>query len=193
MYGALVVYIALNVPVGRVLSTPLTWTILRATRGPLADAILHYVTVTNLIALAIPLVAGVVLPRVLKNRGVSLTPAVAIAALAIVVIGPFATSRIETGGLHRNAFGALAATSVTRVAAKESADDWRTSPFEATDEHRRTQATDEHRRTRATDEHRRTQATDEQEEHKPQTNTEEHRPQTNTEEHRQSSRSWTLI
>ena len=130
VYGALVLYIALNVPVVRTLSTPLTWTILRAARGPLADAILHYVTVANLIALAIPLVAGVVLPRVLKDRGVRLRPAVAIAALAIVAIGPFATSRIETGGLHRNAFGALAATSVTRIAAKGSADDWRTSPFD---------------------------------------------------------------
>ena len=133
IYGVLVIYIALNVPVTRVLSTPLTWTVLRAARGPLADAILHYVTVANVVALAIPIVTAVVLPLVLKNRRVRLNPAGTAVCLAIVAIGPFATSRIDTGGLHRNAFGALAATSVTRVAARGSADDWRTSPFEATE------------------------------------------------------------
>ena len=143
-YAVLVLYIAVNVPVARVLSTPLTWTILRAARGPLADAILHYVTVANVISMAVPLVAGVVLPRVLNKLPVRLNPARAIAAVAIVAVGAFATARVETGGLHRNAFGALAATSMTRVAAKGSVDDWRTSP--ATDEHRKT-ATDEHRKT----------------------------------------------
>ncbi len=144
MYGVFVGYIALNVPVTRVLSTPLTRTVLRAAGGPLTDAILHYVTIANLIALAIPLAVGVVLPYVLRNRGVRLSRRSAFAALAIVAIGPFATARVETGGLHRNAFGALVATSVPRLAAKGSANDWRTSP--ATDEHRKT-AAEEHRRT----------------------------------------------
>ena len=53
IYGALVLYVALNVPVTRVLSTPLTSTILRAARGPLADAVLHYVTVVNLVGAGI--------------------------------------------------------------------------------------------------------------------------------------------
>ena len=138
LYGALVAYIALNVPVARVLSTPLTWTLLRATRGPLADAVLHYVTPSNVIALAIPLVAGLVLPRVLKHRAIPVDARAVMVALFIVAIGPVATSRIETGGLHRNAFGALAATSLTRVAAKGSAADWRTSPFDAADKHEET-------------------------------------------------------
>jgi phosphoglycerol transferase MdoB-like AlkP superfamily enzyme len=140
IYGVLVAYIALNVPVARVLSTPLTRTVLRAAAGPLADAILHYVTVGNLIALAIPLVVGVVLPFVLRNRRVRLSRRSVFAALVIVAIGPFVTARVDTGGLHRNAFGALVATSVPRLAAKGSALDWRTSPFEATEEHRKTQA-----------------------------------------------------
>jgi len=124
-YGALVLYVALNVPVTRVLSTPLTSTILRAARGPLADAVLHYVTVVNLVALALPLAAGAVLPRLLKGRVSRITPGAAMAALVVIAIGPVATSRVDTEGLHRNALGALIETSVTRVAAKNGSDDWR--------------------------------------------------------------------
>jgi glucan phosphoethanolaminetransferase (alkaline phosphatase superfamily) len=133
LYAALVVYIAINVPVTRVLSSPLTWTMIRAARGPLADALLHYVTFTNLIALAMPLAAAMWLPRLLARRTIRMTAGGAAAAALLVAIGPFATARLETGGLHRNAIGALVETSVPRVAAKDAFDDWRTSP--ATDEH----------------------------------------------------------
>src|SRR5687768_9349439 len=37
LYGALVLYTALNVPIARILSSPLTWTMMRAARGPLSD------------------------------------------------------------------------------------------------------------------------------------------------------------
>jgi hypothetical protein len=133
MYAALVAYVALNVPVTRVLSTPLTWTMLRAARGPLADAVLHYVTFGNLVTLAIPLAVGVILPLALARRRVEPSPGVLVAALVVVVVGPFAASRVDTHGLHRNAFGALAATSVSRLAAVGGSDDWRASPFDARD------------------------------------------------------------
>ena len=48
VYALLVVYAAINVPVTLVLSTPLTWTMMRAARGPLADAVFHYLTAANL-------------------------------------------------------------------------------------------------------------------------------------------------
>ena len=133
MYAALVAYVALNVPVTRVLSTPLTWTMLRAARGPLADAVLHYVTFGNVVALAIPVALGVILPVLLARQRVAPRPSVLVAALVVVVIGPFASSRVDTRGLHRNALGALAATSVTRLAAAGGSDDWRDSPFDARD------------------------------------------------------------
>ena len=41
IYAALALYVALNIPVVRVLSTPLTWFMWRAARGPLADSIGH--------------------------------------------------------------------------------------------------------------------------------------------------------
>jgi len=132
LYAALVFYIALNVPVTRVVSSPLTWTMIRAARGPLAGAVLHYVTLSNLIALAMPLVAALWLPRLLRRRVIRLSAPSAAAAIVLVAIGPFATARLETGGLHRNAFGALVETSIPRVAAKDAADDWRASPFAAT-------------------------------------------------------------
>lgn len=133
LYFVLVLYIALNVPVTRVLSTPLTWTMVRAARGPLADAVRHYVTAGNLLALAIPLGTALLLPPILMRWRLRLNVAIVVAALLIVTLGPLATSRIDTGGMHRNAFGALAATTVTRVAAKGAADDWRSSPFGPSD------------------------------------------------------------
>jgi len=111
-----------------VLSSPLTWTMIRAARGPLADAILHYVTLSNVIALAMPVIAAVWLPRVLRGRVIRMNALVAGAAILLVAIGPFAASRLDTSGLHRNAFGALIETSVTRVAARDAFDDWRAPP-----------------------------------------------------------------
>jgi phosphoglycerol transferase MdoB-like AlkP superfamily enzyme len=128
LYAALVGYIALNVPVTRVLSTPLTWTMWRAARGPLADAVLHYATLPNLVALAIPLAVGVVMPLALARSRIQPGPLVIAAALHVVAIGPVASARVDTRGFHRNAFGALAATSVSRLAAAGGADDWRVSP-----------------------------------------------------------------
>src|SRR5689334_16374660 len=48
IYVALVIYIAMNVPVGRALATPLTWNMWRAAGGALADSIWYYVTWQNL-------------------------------------------------------------------------------------------------------------------------------------------------
>src|SRR4029079_6181061 len=42
VYALLVAYAAINVPLVIVLSTPLTWTMIRAARGALSDAVLHY-------------------------------------------------------------------------------------------------------------------------------------------------------
>ena len=52
LYGLVVLYVAVNVPVICELATPLTWPLLRATRGTLADSIVHHVTPLNLLRLA---------------------------------------------------------------------------------------------------------------------------------------------
>ena len=56
LYGAAVFYVAVNVPVSRVLGTPLTWNMMRATRGALEDSIRHHFTAPNVGSLF--LVAG---------------------------------------------------------------------------------------------------------------------------------------
>ena len=92
---------------------------------------LHYVTFANVVALAIPLAVGGILPLALARRRVDAGPAVLVAAVLVVLAGPFAGSRVDTQGFHRNAFGALAATSVSRMAPAGRDDDWRVSPFGA--------------------------------------------------------------
>src|SRR5262245_58634631 len=62
LYGLIVLYVAINVPLICELATPLTWPILRATRGTLADSILHHVTPLNLLRLGLLMAAAVVLP-----------------------------------------------------------------------------------------------------------------------------------
>ena len=128
-YALLAAYAAINVPVALVLSTPLTAAMIRAARGPLADAVAHYVTPANTIALIAPLLVAVGLPLMFRRRQVATRRWVVGLAAAIVAIGPFAVSRVDTRGLHRNALGALIATSLSRVAPVAGAADWRLSPF----------------------------------------------------------------
>src|SRR6185503_11517696 len=58
-YIATALYVALNLPLFRLMSSPLTWPMLRATRGTLADSIRHHFTGENLILIGLMLgVAG---------------------------------------------------------------------------------------------------------------------------------------
>src|SRR5690242_2518126 len=43
LYGLIALYTAVNVPIACLLASPLTWPMLRAARGTLADSILFYV------------------------------------------------------------------------------------------------------------------------------------------------------
>jgi sulfatase-like protein len=142
VYALLAAYAAINVPLVMVLSTPLTWTMMRAARGPLSDAVLHYLTAANLVALLAPLVVAIALPLMLTRRQIAMRSWAVASASAIVVIGPFAVSRVDTHGLHRNAFGAMVATSLPRVEPAPGTADWRASP--ATDQHGPQTNTDEH-------------------------------------------------
>ena len=71
LYAILLAYIALNVPVQRVLSTPLTWPLLRAAGAPLADSVWHYATWDNGMFVFLILAAGLGFPllaRALSSR-----------------------------------------------------------------------------------------------------------------------------
>src|SRR5262245_9108635 len=62
LYGAIVLYAAINVPVTRILSSPLTLPMMRAARGPLADSISHYLTLESVGAILLVVAGGIAFP-----------------------------------------------------------------------------------------------------------------------------------
>jgi phosphoglycerol transferase MdoB-like AlkP superfamily enzyme len=134
LYGAAVSYVAINVPIARVLSSPLTWPMVEAAGGALSDSIKHHATSGNLALMFLIVAVAVGLPQLLRRLKVPNQAALIIPALAVVLLGPFATSRVEMTGLHRNAIMALATTALPRLSAHnadaEVKEDWRASPLD---------------------------------------------------------------
>src|SRR5262249_11710490 len=64
LYVVLAVYAVLNIPVQRTLWSPLTWPMLRAAGGPLADSIRYYATWSNAALVAVGLVVMALAPTV---------------------------------------------------------------------------------------------------------------------------------
>jgi glucan phosphoethanolaminetransferase (alkaline phosphatase superfamily) len=133
IYGLLALYVAVNVPIACVLSTPLTWPLLRATRGTLADSIAYHVTWINVLRMSSVLAVGAALPVILRRRPMVMSMPMRLAAvmisLFIILAGPWASGRVETAGLDRNALVALVTTAIPRVSASDSTGDWRANPF----------------------------------------------------------------
>lgn len=143
LYAAAVAYAAINVPIARVLSSPLTWPMLGAARGALSDSIKHHTTPENLALMLMVVAGGIALPfvsRRLLHRQLSLRgglrsrSVLILAGLTFVSLGPFAGSRVETIGLDRNAIISLATTAFPRIRAHDAnsavAESWRASPFQ---------------------------------------------------------------
>lgn len=134
-YAGLVLYAAINVPVARALSMPLTWPMWRAAGGPLADSMWHYVTWQNAAVFVFILTVAAWAPLVLRR-----VPQQAIlAALGLcVVLGPTAVTHVDTMGLERNAWTALVSSALprmssrisSRMSGRTSAADWRFSTFQ---------------------------------------------------------------
>lgn len=129
LYGVIVLYVALNVPLCCTLSTPLTWPLLRAARGTLADSIAYHVTAANVLRFLAVVVAAVLLPFGMRRPPRRWLVAAAIGGILLASLGRLATARVETLGLHRNFFAALAVSMMPRVTAIDGQGDWRTSPF----------------------------------------------------------------
>jgi len=128
LYAAVCAYTVANLPVVRVLATPMTVPMLRATDGALADSILRYATASN----ALLLLAGGVLawfaPRLLRRRRLARPAAVALGLVA--ALGFLATAEAQTFGLHRSALTTLARSAFPRLDAVALPDeDWR-MPYE---------------------------------------------------------------
>ena len=137
MYAALAFYAAVNIPVARVLSTPLTWFMWRAARGPLADSIAYYATWPNVLLVASVLAVAVLAPILLRGLQPAprtpLSAALVVFVFVTVALGPTAAARVDTLGLERNAWTALVATAMPRMMARASDhadDDWRIAGFD---------------------------------------------------------------
>lgn len=119
IYIAVATWVALNVPIARVFSTPLTAGMLAAAGTAIADSIRVYLTAGNLVAMAVVLWASVRAPRRLaraERPGRAGLVALGILAVAVLVLGPIATRRLPVVGLHRNALGAMAGSLLDRRA-----------------------------------------------------------------------------
>ncbi|HYN09199.1 MAG TPA: sulfatase [Vicinamibacterales bacterium] len=128
-YALIVVYAAINVPIARVLSSPLTVPMWRAARGPLLDSITTYLTPINLALILTVLVLGVAAPTLATRWPALVRRGFVVVAAVLIVTGPVAVRRIDSPGFQRNAITALVATALPRLAARPGAEDWRTSPF----------------------------------------------------------------
>lgn len=128
LYWALAIFAALNIPIGRALSTPLTWPMLRAARGPLVDSFLIYATWSNAMLISITVAAAAILPRLIRSNP---PRALTVAAVMVVALGPTASSRVDSTGLDRNVLEPLLAGAFSRRPVEAAVRDLRTSPFES--------------------------------------------------------------
>jgi len=129
-YGALVLLVAINVPIARVLSSPLTAPMLRAVRGPFSDSLLHHVTAANVGGIVLVLALGAALPLVPLRRWpawLRAGRAWAVAAVVVVALGAMGASLVDTAGLERSPLVALVESSFPRVRAAAGDADWRAS------------------------------------------------------------------
>lgn len=133
IYGAVVAYVAINVPITLVLSSPLTWPMLGAAGGALSDSISRHATPLNLALMAFVIAAGTALPFLLRGVRLKHRSALIISALLLMPLGPLAASHVDTIGLDRNAIAALATSTLPRIwwrsVDAKTDEDWRASPF----------------------------------------------------------------
>lgn len=128
VYWCLAVYAAINIPVGRAVSSPLTWPMLRAARGPLADSMRLYVTWANCALVLATLAAAAVLPSLLRRMPRHWLLLASAAALPLAVVGPAASAHVDAHGLDRNPVAVLIEGALSR-SLHGRAGDWRTSRF----------------------------------------------------------------
>ena len=130
-YWATVAWAAVNIPVVRVLGTPLTWPMLQATGGALADSLRLHVTPANLLLMTGTIASAALLPRVVSRLGRTTRRGILFAALALSAIGPWSVPHAEANGVDRSGVVAFAESLRSHVTAAGDTRDWRHSPFPA--------------------------------------------------------------
>jgi hypothetical protein len=115
-YSLAIPYVAINVPIARVFSTPLTYSMVGATGGALLDSIGSYVSLANALAILAVVLVAALAPRAFTRATSSRSMAFSALGLLVAAIGgALLAPRIETLGLHRNALLTLAFTTGARL------------------------------------------------------------------------------
>jgi len=131
VYSAAAIYAAINIPVGRAVSTPLTRPMLRAARGPLADSILLYVTPINALLVLSVIAAATVLPFLIGRLPRRWVGTALLCSAPFVLLGPEASRRADTHGMDRNVITALIGSDAPHALSGTREVDWRESQFPA--------------------------------------------------------------
>lgn len=118
LYGVVAIYVAANVPVARVFSTPTTFGFIQGAGSALGDSFAVYLTPVNIGLPAALILLAVTLPRWLRPPATPRFwgPAVAVVAIALA-LSPRAARSVITLGLHRNAVVTLVSTTFEHHAA----------------------------------------------------------------------------
>jgi hypothetical protein len=120
---------AINIPVGRVLGTPLTLPMLQATRGALGDSLRLQVTPANILLMTGTIATAVWLPRALSGLRQKPRRLIVGAALILSALGPWSMDYADANGIDRSAVMAFADSLRPHVTAAGERRDWRQSPF----------------------------------------------------------------
>jgi hypothetical protein len=128
-YVLIILYTAINVPLVRLLSSPMTMQMSRAAGGALADSIRHHLTPQNVILIGFLVAAGCVLPLCMRRLSPRLLQGGALLTLLVAAMGPSAIKHVDTAGLHRNAVLTLVLSARERVHPARADENWRASSF----------------------------------------------------------------
>lgn len=114
-YGVVVIYTAANIPITRVFSSPLTLTMWAAAGGAISDSIWLNLTPSNVLSMCVIGVGAWIFPR-RWIQSWSVRGYVCFLAVwgMIVVIGTIGLHKVETLGVHRNAWVALVQSVLVR-------------------------------------------------------------------------------
>jgi arylsulfatase A-like enzyme len=129
VYWTIAAWAAINIPVGRVLGTPLTLPMLQATGGALADSLRLHLTPTNLLLMTGTITSAASLPRALSRLRQQPRRLIAGAAITLSALGPWSMRHADANGIDRSGVMAFAESLRPHVTAGGDGRDWRESPF----------------------------------------------------------------
>jgi hypothetical protein len=117
LYCLIAGYAAVNVPITRILSSPLTWQMSQATGGALSDSIAHYFTLATFAQIAAVVLTAVGFAMLARRQIRPIWTRISFGALAMLALygGAIAAERVDCSGLHRNAVVAFIDSALPRV------------------------------------------------------------------------------